>query len=123
MANEEIQERNRDDNFVLNHRVDDEADFEGDIVQGPIPHRPNIRNHIGGENWQAAAVANVAGESLQIRSRKWDKIVDMLLRLPFLFLLDQILLQDMGWNGLNNVHKGNYSSQVRICFLIYNELV
>ena len=46
MANEEIQERNRDDNFVLNHRVDDESDFEGDIVQGPIAHRPNIRNHI-----------------------------------------------------------------------------
>ena len=37
MANEEIQERNRDDNFVLNHRVD-EADFEGELDAGHNHH-------------------------------------------------------------------------------------
>ena len=122
MANEQIHERNRGDNLVINHRVDDEADLEGDIGPGPIPRRPNMRNHIDGDNWQAAAVANVAGESLQIRSRKWDKIVDMLLRLPFLFLLDQILLQDMGWNGLINLHKGNFSAQVTVLALSENTI-
>ena len=113
MANEQG-ERNRGDNLVINHRIEDEADFERELGAGQNHHRQNIRNQIDGENWQAAAVANVAGDSLQIRYRKWDKIIDMLLRLPFLFLLDQILLQDMGWNGLNNLHRSNYSAQVII---------
>ena len=105
-------ERNREDNLVINHRIEGEADFERELDAGHNHQRQNIRNRIDGENWQAAAVANVAGDSLQIKYRKWDKIIDMLLRLPFLFLLDQILLQDMGWNGLNNLHRSNYSAQV-----------
>ena len=105
-------ERNREDNLVINHRIEGEADFERELGAGHNHQRQNIRNQIDGENWQAAAVANVAGDSLQIKYRKWDKIIDMLLRLPFLFLLDQILLQDMGWNGLNNLHRSNYSAQV-----------
>ena len=111
MANEQA-ERNRGDNLVINHRIDGEVDFERELDAGQNHHRHNIRNQIDGENWQAAAVANVAGDSLQIKYRKWDKIIDMLLRLPFLFLLDQILLQDMGWNGFSNLHRSNYSAQV-----------
>ena len=114
MENDQLRHRNRGENLVVNHRIEDEANFERNLNGDHNHQRPNVRNQVDNEIWQAAAVANVAGDSLQIRSRKWDKIIDMLLRLPFMFLLDQILLQDMGWNGLNNLHKSNFSSQVNL---------
>ena len=110
-AGDPVQARNLDENIVLNHRVDDDERESDDDIREVLPQRRNIRGNVDGEVWQAAAVANAVGESLQLRSRKWDKYVDMLLRLPFLFLLDQILLQDMGWNGLHNI-KANYTSKV-----------
>ena len=101
------------ENLVVNLVVgDDEVDSDEEIIGGNLPQRRHIgRNNLDGEAWQAAAVANVAGESLRLRSRRWEKYVDMLLRLPFLYLLDQILLQDMGWNGFKNHTKNNFTSQ------------
>ena len=114
MENDQLRHRNRGENLVVNHRIGDEINFERNQNADHNHQQPNVRNQVDNAIWQAAAVANVAGDSLQIRSRKWDKIIDMLLRLPFMFLLDQILLQDMGWNGLNNLHKSNFSSQVNL---------
>ena len=114
MENDQLRHRNRGENLVVNHRIGDEVNFERNQNADHNHQRPNVRNQVDNEIWQAAAVANVAGDSLQIRSRKWDKIIDMLLRLPLMFLLDQILLQDMGWNGFNNLRKSNFSSQVNL---------
>ena len=114
-AGEPIQARNLNENFI-NDRESDEVDSEEDMVEeAHLPRRRHVaRANVAGEVGQAAAVADVVGESLRLRSRQWDKYVDMLLRLPFLFLLDQILLQDMGWNGINNHTNSNYTAQVHL---------
>ena len=110
LPGEQRQAGNLEEN-VINHRIgDDEIDTDDDIEENQLPRRRNVRAQFE-EGWQAAAVANVVGDSLRLRSRKWDKYIDMLLRLPFLFLLDQILLKDMGWNGLNNLVRNNATSQ------------
>ena len=110
LPEEQRQAGNLEEN-VINHRIgDDEIDTDEDIEENQLPRRRNVRAQFE-EGWQAAAVANVVGDSLRLRSRKWDKYIDMLLRLPFLFLLDQILLKDMGWNGLNNLVRNNATSQ------------
>ena len=109
LPEEQRQAGNLEEN-VINHRIgDDEIDTDEDIEENQLPRRRNVRAQFE-EGWQAAAVANVVGDSLRLRSRKWDKYIDMLLRLPFLFLLDQILLKDMGWNGLNNLVRNNGKS-------------
>ena len=104
---------NENNNFV-NHRESDDVESDEEMLEeAHLPRRRHVAGaHVAGEVGQAAAVADVVGESLRVRSRQWDKYVDMLLRLPFLFLLDQILLQDMGWNGINNLTNSNYTSQV-----------
>ena len=72
-------------------RVNDEN--VGEEAAGQIPQLPLLA--AGGINgW---------------RPRQYDKYIDILLRLPLLFLMDQILLQDMGIHYFN---KGNNSSQV-----------
>ena len=109
MAGDPLRARNPNDILPGVQALDEERESDEEIEV--LPQERNMRGNMDGEAWQAAAVANVVGESLQLRSRKWDKYVDMLLRLPFLFLLDQILLRDMGWNGLDYL-KANYSSQV-----------
>lgn len=115
-AGGQIQARNLNENINnMNHpESDGEVDSDEDMLEEEhLPRRRHIAGaNVAGEIGQAAAVADVVGESLRLRSRQWDKYVDMLLRLPFLFLLDQILLQDMGWNGINNLTNSNYSSQV-----------
>ena len=110
------QARNINEN--INHFNDNESESEAIsdeemLEEAYLPRR----RHIAGANvadvvGQAAVVANVVSESLRLRSRKWDKYMDMILRLPFLFLLDQILLQDMGWNGIYNHTSRNFTSQV-----------
>ena len=109
MAGDPLRARNPNDILPGVQALDEERESDEEIEV--LPQERNMRGNMDGEAWQAAAVANVVGESLQLRSRKWDKYVDMLLRLPFLFLLDQILLRDMGWNGLDYL-KANYTSQV-----------
>lgn len=54
---------------------------------------------------------NVVDDLLPLRSLRQNVYVDMLLRLPFLFLLDHILLNDMGWYGFNNLIRNSFQAQ------------
>ena len=103
----------------LGNRQDREAvahlglrNFEEPVVlphgaEGPADNDRNNPPIAVGEIRQAAP--EVVDESNRVRFRlQWDKYLDMLLRLPLLFLMDQILLQDM---GINYFTRSNYTSQ------------